>query len=117
MMRYLRYLLLAILALALITIAMANRSVVGLNLLPDGIAAFAGFNLSIRLPLFLVIFGGVVAGLALGYVMEWIREARQRAEGNRAKRDAKQLEREVKRLKRDRGENKDEVLALLEDRA
>ena len=73
--------------------------------------------MSIQLPLFLVVFGGIILGLLLGFVWEWLREGKHRTEATRAKRDAVKLEREVKRLKRReaQAEGKDEVLALLED--
>lgn len=114
-MRYLRYLFLAVLGLGLVTVALANRQIVTLRLLPEDMAAFAGVDLQVRLPLFLVVFLGIVAGLLIGFVWEWLREYKHRAEAGRAKRDARTLEREVKRLKRKENEGKDEVLALLED--
>jgi len=115
MLRYIRYGFLAALGLALIVLALANRSIVALKLLPDGIAGFAGFNLTLQLPLFLVVFAGIVAGLLIGFVWEWLREARIRTEGNRAKRTAASLEREVRRLKAAPEQEEDDVLALLED--
>lgn len=116
-MRYLRYLFLAVLGICLITVALANRQMVPLRLLPEEMAAFSGLSLQIELPLFVVVFLGIVAGLLIGFVWEWLREARLRAEAGRARREAASLEREVKRLKRGQaeGEGKDEVLALLDD--
>lgn len=114
-MRYLRYLFLAVLAICLITVALANRQFVTLRLLPTDMAAFSGVNYAIELPLFAIVFGGIVAGLLIGFVWEWLREHKHRAEAGRAKRDAKTLEREVKRLKKETSAGKDEVLALLED--
>jgi len=115
-MRYLRYLFLAVLGICLITVALANRQVVTLRLLPEEMAAFSGLSLQIDLPLFVVVFLGIVAGLLIGFVWEWLREARLRAEAGRARREAATLEREVKRLKHSQaeGEGEDEVLALLE---
>lgn len=114
-MRYLRYLFLAVLAICLITVALANRQFVTLRLLPQDMAAFSGLTFSIELPLFVVVFVGIIAGLLIGFVWEWFREHKHRAEAGRAKREAKTLEREVKRMKRKEVEGKDEVLALLED--
>ncbi len=117
MLRYIRYLFLAVLGLCLITVALANRTMVSLRLLPEELGHFAGLTWEIRLPLFLVVFGGIVAGLMIGFVWEWLREARIRAEGGRAKREARKLEREMSRLKSAAGaeDQKDEVLALLEE--
>ncbi len=117
MLRYIRYLFLAVLGLCLVTVALANRGMVALRLLPEELGHFAGLTWEIRLPLFLVVFGGIVAGLMIGFVWEWLREARIRAEGGRAKREARKLEREVKNLKRSSGaeQERDEVLTLLEE--
>lgn len=114
MFRYLRYAFLAVLGLVLITVALANRQTVVLRLLPEEMASFAGFQWELQLPLFLVVFGGIVAGLLIGFVWEWLREARHRAEASRAKREAATLEREVKRLQKDEPAQNDDVLALLD---
>ena len=114
-MRYLRYLFLAVLGICLVTVALANHQMVTLRLLPEDMAAFAGISWELRLPLFAVVLGGIVAGLLIGFVWEWLREAKHRAEAGRARRDASKLEREVKRLKHKSNEGKDEVLALLDD--
>lgn len=114
-MRYIRYAFLALLAICLVTVAMANRAMVTLHLLPEPLADLIGLSNSIELPLFLVIFAGIVAGLLIGFVWEWFREHKNRAEASRAKRDVKTLEREVSRLKGSASEEKDDVLALLED--
>ena len=90
-----------------------------LNALPDGLAAFPGLGwlgVSVDLPLFLVIFAGIVAGLLIGFVWEWLREHKHRAEATRRQGEVKKLERELKRTQAERDKDKDEVLALL-DRA
>jgi len=114
-MRYIRYALLALLTIALVTVALANRNVVSLHLLPDSLAGILGMRNTLELPLFLVIFAGIVAGLLIGFVWEWFRELRLSSEASRVKRDVKKLAREVDRLKGGKGEPTDEVLALLEN--
>ena len=57
----------------------------------------------------------VVVGLAVGYVLEWLREHRHRAEASRERRQRTKLEREVETLKGRANEGRDEVLALLDD--
>ena len=59
MIRYLRYLFLAALAIVLLTVAIANREPVTLNAMPPDMAAFASLNYSISIPLYLVIFAAV----------------------------------------------------------
>lgn len=117
MLRYLRYGFLALLGLCLLTVALANRAPVTLQLLPEDVGGFVGLGWSIELPLFLVIFAGIVAGLFIGFVWEWFREAKHRSEASRKTREVTKLEREVSRLRDEKAEPQDEVLALLEDGA
>ena len=117
MIRTLRYLFLAALAVVLITIALANRDTVTLQLLPANLAAFAGAQWQITLPLYVVIFGGIVAGILIGFVWEWLREHKHRAEATRKAGEVRQLRTEMSKMKgtTEKGEP-DEVLAIL-DRA
>jgi lipopolysaccharide assembly protein A len=115
-MRYLRYGFLALLAICLLIVALANREPVTLTLLPEELATFAGFDFSISLPMFLVIFGGIVAGVMIGFVWEWFREHKHRAEAATQRRERERLEREVHRLKPASEREQDDVLALLEGR-
>lgn len=117
MIRYLRYAFLALLALVLVIVAMANRDVVTLLLLPPEMAGFLGFSWQVTLPLFLVIFAGILAGVLVGFIWEWFREHKHRAEASRRRREASELKREVSRLKTPApGSGKgDEIMALLED--
>jgi uncharacterized integral membrane protein len=113
-MRFLRYLFLALLAIALLIVALANRNLVTLTLLPEEIATFVGYNAAVSLPLFLVIFAGIVAGVVIGFVWEWFREHKHRAEAVTNRREREKLEREVSRLKPATERQTDDVLALLE---
>ena len=114
-MRYLRYLCIAIFALALISVALANRAIVPLKVLPTEVSHWFALNPQIELPLFVVIFASIVAGLLVGFIWEWIREYGQRAEAARQAREMRRLEREVARLKGEKHAGKDEVLALLDE--
>ncbi|GHC54244.1 lipopolysaccharide assembly protein LapA domain-containing protein [Neogemmobacter tilapiae] len=115
MIRWLRYLFLGTLAIALVTLALANRSVVRVQALPDDMAAFLGLDLSAELPLFLVIFGAIVVGLMIGFAWEWLREHRYRADARAKGRDVSRLERELA-VMRDAGQvpPQDDVLAILD---
>jgi uncharacterized integral membrane protein len=111
-MRFVRALLLALLAMFLIVVALANRGPVDIRLLPDELSALLGFGGPITVPLFVVIFAFVAVGLLIGYVLEWMRESKHRraARSNRAQ--AESLE---ARLDRTRGpREEDEVLALVD---
>ena len=117
-MRYIRYLFLAALGAALIVLALANRASVTLNTLPEGLTGMPGlgaFAFSLQLPLFIVIFGGIVAGLLIGFVWEWLREHKHRAEAAHKQAEVKKLERELRRVKGQRDQGKDDVLALLDE--
>ena len=114
-MRYIRYACIALFAVALISVALANRDIVTLQVLPTEISGWFAVNPSVQLPLFIVILGGIIVGLLVGFVWEWIREHGQRAEAARLARERRRLEREVIRLKAEKHEGKDEVLALIDD--
>ena len=114
-MRYVRYASIAIFAVALILIALANRAMVPVKVLPDELAGMAAMNPSYEVPLFVVIFGGIFAGFIIGLIWEWIREHGERAEAARKARELSALRAEVRRLKGEKHEGKDEVLALLDE--
>ncbi len=115
-MRYIRYLCIAVFAIALISVSMANRNVVTLKLLPDELAGLFAVNPQIDLPLFIVIFAGILVGIFVGFVWEWFREHAIRSEAATKGREVRRLERENKRLKSEKAENQgDDVLALLDE--
>lgn len=115
MMRYLRYAFLGTLGIVLISVSLANVQSVELKLMPDALAELLGFNVSTSLPLFLVVLGGVVAGLIIGFMWEWLREHKHRRDATVKKSEVRKLEREVKKLKKKQNEGKDDVLALLDE--
>lgn len=117
MIRYLRLILLALLGLFLLTVALANRAVVPVRLLPEDLAALTGLTWAMELPLFLIIFAGIIAGVLIGFVWEWFREHGHRATASQKSREVARLERELAVLKDSTSvPPKDEVLALLEKR-
>lgn len=117
MIRYLRLILLALLGLFLLTVALANRAVVPVRLLPEDLAALTGLTWAMELPLFLIIFAGIIAGVLIGFVWEWFREHGHRATASQKSREVVRLERELAVLKDSTSvPPKDQVLALLEKR-
>lgn len=114
MIRSLRYLFLAALGLALLTVALANRAPVTLKALPEDLAAFTGFAWQVELPLFMVIFGGIIAGLLIGFVWEWFREMKHRSTASRKTREVARLERELAVMKDSQSVPKDDILAILD---
>ena len=114
MFRYLRYLLLAVLAVALLIMASANRSLVTLHLLPDSFAALFQVDWQMDVPVFLVLFLGILIGLFIGFVWEWLREYKHRRTASTKTREVGKLERELAALKDQTSLPDDDVLALLE---
>ncbi len=110
-MRYLRYSFYVVLLIVLVMVALANSEVVTLSVLPEQLNSF--FPVSIRLPLFVVIMLSILAGLLIGYVLEYFREYKQRREAATRKREVEVLSREVDALKKETGKDEDDVLALL----
>ena len=92
-------------------LALANRGLVTLHLLPAGMARV--MPVSVELPLFLVILISVVVGMVIGYLFEWLREHKHRRNASQQAREAARLNQEVDRLRRQSGKPDDEVLALL----
>ena len=113
-MTYIRLGFWALVAVVLIVLGLANRGMVTLRLLPSELGNVLGLTRAIDLPLFAVIFASIVLGLLIGFVWEWLREHKHRAEARAKSREVHKLEREVERLKDEKHEGKDEVLALLD---
>lgn len=113
-MRYLRYLILGVIALALVVVAIANRAPVVVNALPEDLAALTGFSWSVELPLFLVIFGGVVAGILIGFVWEWLREHKHRAAAATRAREVMRLRAEAVQAGVSQKTPADEIVALID---
>ncbi len=109
-MRTLKYLLLALILIIVVVLALANREMVTLHLLPEGMARV--LPVSIDLPLFVVILVSAIVGMLIGYLFEWLREHKHRRRASQKAREAEQLNSEVDRLRRRSGKG-DDVLALL----
>jgi lipopolysaccharide assembly protein A len=114
MIRTLRLVLLLLLGVALLTIALANRAPVSVRLLPEDLAALTGMTFEAQIPLFLAIFGGIIAGLFIGFVWEWLREMKHRSTASTKSREVARLERELAVLRDSTSVPKDDVLALLD---
>lgn len=114
-MRYIRYFCIALFGLAMIAVALANREIVALKVLPAEVAGNFAVNPTIQLPLFLVILGSILIGLLLGLVWEWVREFGQRSEAAKQARELRRMQRKVDKLKSEKHEGQDDVLALLDE--
>lgn len=110
-MRIIRYSILAIFMILLVLLAMANRDLVLVALVPADLPFAAGLRM--ELPLFAIIFASIVVGLVLGYVLEFFREHKYRKKASVKNREAAQLSVEVAQLKKESGKDDDDVLAIL----
>lgn len=115
MIRYLRYAFLALLAIVLVTLALANREPVTLKLLPGELAELVGLPYQVTLPLFVSLFLMIALGILVGFVWEWFREHKHRAEAARQAREVRKAKKELDAVKRETGQPQDEVLALLDE--
>ncbi len=113
-MKYIKYLFLAVLAVILITVAMANRDPVELQLLPRALTQLAGFQERIVLPLFIVIFIGIAFGIFVGFLWEWLREWKYRRAAESRRREANALSRENAKLRAEQVKGDDEILSLID---
>ncbi len=113
MTRYIRVIFLTCLSVIILTLAVANRELVVVRLLPSEFDGFLGVDVSLSIPVFVLFLSGVIFGLFVGFVWEWIREMKHRSASNRKSRDLVRVENELNKLKRDTGQNEDEVLLLL----
>ena len=113
-MRFIRLLFVLTLAVLLLAIALANRGAVTLKAFPASLDQYFGGSWQITLPLFLVIFLAIVFGIIVGFIWEWLREHKHRAAVVRERREKSKLATEVKKLKADKPEGKDEILALVD---
>lgn len=89
MLRALLWLFWGLVVVALVVLGLANRGMVALHLLPEGLAGLAGSPAPLEVPLFLVIALAVVAGAVVGLVWEWLRNHAIRSELRRRRRSSR----------------------------
>jgi len=110
-MRFIRYSILGIFMIVLVSLALANRSSVMVALLPKDLPFATNFQ--VELPLFAIIFAAIIVGLVLGYLMEFFREHKYRRQAAVKNRETAQLSAQVALLKKESGKDDDDVLAIL----
>jgi uncharacterized integral membrane protein len=84
------------LAIILVLFAVANRAPVLLSLDPFAPDAPA---LALQLPLFVIVFLALMAGVVVGGVADWLRQGRYRHEARIRRSEVRRLEAETERLK------------------
>lgn len=114
-LRLVKLLFLALVLMALVFLFFANNEPVTLNLMPDTLANAMGMQNEWTFPLFIVVTAALLIGIVVGYVLEWLREHRFRAEAKTQRREASRLNQEVAAMKGRKGDSQDDVLAILDD--
>ena len=117
MKRYIRVIFLTCLSIILLTLAVANRELVVIRILPSELEGFLGSGMILSIPIFVLFLCGVIFGLFVGFVWEWIREMKHRSASSRKSKELAKVENELSQLKRESGQNEDEILLLLNNKA
>lgn len=87
-----------------------------IRILPSELEGFFGDGMIFSIPIFVLFLCGVIFGLFVGFVWEWIREMKHRSASRRKSKELAKVENELNQLKRDSGQNDDEVLLLLNNK-
>ena len=113
-MRYLRYLFLSLIAVASVSIALANLELIELFLLPSVLADSFEFQIQFKAPLFIIIFSCVAVGLFIGFFWEWLRSTKKRLSSTLDRRKLACLSQEITELKSidDKNDDEEDVLLL-----
>ena len=101
-------------AVALVLMALANRNVVTLYLMPEDLAVFLNISAAFDAPLFLVLFAGILVGVMVGFFLEWLRAHSVRATALWQKCEVKNLHREMQILRGKDAKRGDDIIALIE---
>lgn len=112
-MRVITYLLLALFAIFVIGLSVANRHYIEVNSAPDFTAYGLPASPSFGLPLYLVALLCAAIGFILGTAREYLREGRIRRRSAERRRELGRLQQEVEALKsRANIDEDDEIIAL-----
>ena len=88
-----------------------------IRILPSELEGFLGGGMIFSIPIFVLFLCGVIFGLFVGFVWEWIREMKHRSASSRKSKELAKVEKELSQLKRESGQNEDEILLLLNNKA
>ena len=88
-----------------------------IRILPSELEGFLGGGMIFSIPIFVLFLCGVIFGLFVGFVWEWIREMKHRSAASRKSKELAKVENELSQLKRESGQNEDEIMLLLNNNA
>lgn len=98
-MKYIKFLILNLVAIMLIIFAISNNQIIEVRILPDNFGGVLGLKSIYSLPFFVIIYPTLVIGLLLGFFFEFFRERKYRVNLRKANKDIKFLQSEKKKLK------------------
>ena len=87
-----------------------------IRILPSELEGFLGGGMILSIPIFVLFLCGVIFGPFVGFVWEWIREMKHRSASSRKSKELAKVENELSQLKRESGQNEDEILLLLNNK-
>ena len=87
-----------------------------IRILPSELEGFLGGGMIFSIPIFVLFLCGVIFGLFVGFVWEWIREMKHRSAASRKSKELAKVENELSQLKRESGQNEDEIMLLLNNK-
>ena len=114
MLRAINYIFYGIVATVLIFIALANREIIRISLVPEEFS-FIGYNFQLNTPIFFIFFAGFTFGIMVGFILEWMREYKLRSASSYKTLELNNMRRQIQQLKCEKYKNQDDVLALLDD--
>ena len=88
-----------------------------IRILPSELEGFLGGGMIFSIPIFVLFLCGVIFGLFVGFVWEWIREMKHRSASSRKSKELAKVENELSQLKRESGQNEDDIMLLLNNKA
>ena len=88
-----------------------------IRIIPSELEGFWGGGMIFSIPIFVLFLCGVIFGLFVGFVWEWIREMKHRSASSRKSKELAKVENELSQLKRESGQNEDEIMLLLNNKA
>ncbi len=131
--RYLKILFLVVVGIVLVLLLLSNQEPVSVSLLPASLAETLGWDVTVSevrilpaalantigvdgtltLTVALIVATALIVGIIVGFVWEWLREHRFRAEAKTQRREAQRLNQEVAQMKGG-SDSQDDVLAILD---
>lgn len=99
MLRFIKALVMLVVAVVVILLAVANRGLVQLSL--DPFSAEAP-ELAYQVPLYAVIFAAVALGVVIGGIGAWLAQSKHRRAEREYRREVRDLRQETERLRRQR---------------